>query len=139
MSTKIFQILNKYLDQEFSDDHWYDSAFEEAATLISQLTPRDWDTLKSSIQNKPRQWQIRCIEVLGWGDINQAVSVFLERLKASDKEIALAAVDCLVDLDLTKFQLDISEDTLCCLKEAAKGSKVNEMSVNYLLEQLKSE
>ncbi len=42
-----FQELDAYLNQEFSDDYWYDDAKFYACELVKQLTTDDWNALKS--------------------------------------------------------------------------------------------
>ena len=70
-----FQELDTYLSQDFSEDYWADDASLYAPELVKQLTTEDWTALKSSWQNRSKQWQVRCAEILDWGEARQAVQI----------------------------------------------------------------
>ena len=63
----IFQELDTYLSQDFSDDYWSDDASLYARELVKQLTTEDWDALKFSWRNRSKHWQESCAEIFDWG------------------------------------------------------------------------
>lgn len=103
----IFQELDAYLSQEFSTDYWYDDAKFYACNLVKQLTADDWNTLKSSWQNRSKQWQERCAEVVDWGDARQAVPLLIEMIQVEDDDLTLAAADSLWSISIAAPDLEL--------------------------------
>ena len=100
----IFQELDQYLNQDFSDDYWYDDANLHACNLVKQLTPADWIALKSSWQDRSQGWQERCAEILDWGDTNESVPLLLEMLQQKNDELTLAAADSLQSIHISEIE-----------------------------------
>lgn len=132
----IFRQLDAYLNQEFSDDYWYDDAKFYACELVKQLTTDDWNALKSSWQNRSKQWQERCAEILDWGDARQAAPLLLEMIQVEDDELTLTAADCLSSIGLAEIDLAISADVLPRLQAVANSGHVAKLIINELLAQL---
>ncbi|MFE1748581.1 hypothetical protein [Coleofasciculus sp. H7-2] len=130
----IFQELDAYLSQNFSDDYWADDASLYACELVKQLTTEDWDALHASWQNRSKEWQVRCAEILDWGEVSQAVPLLLEMIREEDDELTLTAADSLrsigVELDLP------GEDILERLQTVAQTGSIAKRIVNELLKQL---
>jgi len=76
----VWQELDAYLGQEFSIDHWSDEAILYAFALIRKMIPADWETLSSSWQIRPKDWQSRCAEILSHADPPQAIPVRLDMI-----------------------------------------------------------
>jgi tetratricopeptide (TPR) repeat protein len=131
-----FQELDAYLSQEFSDDYWYDDAKFYACELVKQLTTDDWNTLKSSWRNRPKQWQERCAEILDWGDARQAVPLLVEMIQVEDDELTLTAADSLSSIGVAELDLAISADVLSRLQALANSGNVAKLIINQLLGQL---
>ena len=131
-----FQELDAYLNQEFSEDYWYDDAKFYACELVKQLTTDDWNALKSSWHNHSKQWQERCAEILDWGDARQAVPVLLEMIQVEDDELTLTAADSLSSIGVAELDLPVSEDVLSRLQAVAHSGNVAKLIINQLLGQL---
>ena len=93
-----FQELDAYLSQDFSDDFWSDDASLYARDLVQQLSTEDWNAFKSSWQNRSKEWQIRCAEILDWGEALQAVPLLRQMIQVRDDELTLTAADSLRSL-----------------------------------------
>lgn len=120
-----FQELDAYLNQEFSDDYWYDDAKFYACELVKQLTTDDWNALKSSWRNRSKQWQERYAEILDWGDARQAVPLLLEMIQVEDDELTLTAADSLSSLvGVVNPNLPVSKDVLEHLQAVAQMSNI---------------
>lgn len=131
-----FQELDAYLNQEFSDDYWYDDAKFYACELVKQLTTDDWNALKSSWRNRSRHWQERCAEILDWGDARQAVPLLLEMIQVEDDELTLTAADSLSSIGVAELDLPVGADVLSRLQAVAHSGNVGKLVINQLLKQL---
>jgi len=134
----IFQELDQYLNQDFSDDYWYDDANLHACNLVKQLTPSDWIALKSSWQDRSQGWQERCAEILDWGDTNESVPLLIEMLQQKNDELTLAAADSLRSIGIAHLNVRLEKDTLKRLQELAQTGRVSQLIVEALLDQLLS-
>ncbi len=128
-----FQELDAYLSQDFSDDYWADDASLYACDLVKQLTTDDWNALKSSWRNHSKQWQVRCAEILDWGDARQAVPLLLEMIREGDDELTLTAADSLRSIGVADLDLAISADVLSRLQALANSGNVAKLIINQLL------
>jgi tetratricopeptide (TPR) repeat protein len=133
-----FQELDTYLNQEFSDDYWYDDAKFYACELVKQLTTDDWNALKSSWRNRSKQWQERCAEILDWGDARQAVPILLEMIQVEDDELILTAADSLSSIGVAELDLPVGADVLSRLQAVAHSGNVAKLIINQLLAQLQA-
>jgi hypothetical protein len=131
-----FQELDAYLNQEFSDDYWYDDAKFYACELVKQLTTDDWNALKSSWQNRSKQWQERCAEILDWGDARQAVPLLMEMIQVEDDELSLTAADSLSSIGVVELDLPVSAGVLSRLQALAHSGNVAKLISTQLLAQL---
>jgi tetratricopeptide (TPR) repeat protein len=131
-----FQELDAYLNQEFSDDYWYDDAKFYACELVKQLTTDDWNALKSSWRNRSKHWQERCAEILDWGDARQAVPLLLEMIQVKDDELTLTAADSLSSIGVAELDLPVSAGVLSRLQAVAHSGNVAKLIINQLLKQL---
>jgi len=132
----IFQELDAYLSQDFSDDYWYDDASLYACELVKQLTIEDWNALLSSWQNRSKQWQVRCAEILDWGEASQAVPLLLEMIREGDDELTLTAADSLRSIGVAELDLPVGEDVLERLQAVAQTGNIAKRIISELLEQL---
>jgi tetratricopeptide (TPR) repeat protein len=128
-----FQELDAYLNQEFSDDYWYDDAKFYACELVKQLTTDDWNALKSSWRNRSKQWQERCAEILDWGDARQAVPLLLEMIQVKDDELTLTAADSLRSIGVAELDLPVAKDVLERLHTVAQTGNTAKRIINELL------
>jgi tetratricopeptide (TPR) repeat protein len=131
-----FQELDAYLIQDFSDDYWADDASLYACELLKQLTTEDWNTLKSSWENRSKQWQVRCAEILDWGDKPQAVPLLLEMIREGDDELTLTAADSLRSIGVAELDFPIDEDVLERLQAVAQTGNIAKRIISELLGQL---
>ncbi len=131
-----FQELDAYLSQDFSDDYWADDASLYACELVKQLTPEDWNALQSSWQNRSKQWQVRCAEILDWGEASQAVPLLLEMIREGDDELTLTAADSLRSIGVAELDFPIDEDVLEPLQAVAQTGNITKRIIGELLEQL---
>jgi len=131
-----FQELDAYLSQDFSDDYWADDASLYACDLVKQLTTDDWNVLHASWRNRSKQWQVRCAEILDWGDKPQAVPLLLEMIQVEDDELTLTAADSLSSIGVAELDLPVSEDVLSRLQAVAHSGNVAKLISNQLLAQL---
>lgn len=131
-----FLQLDEYLNKEFSPDNWSDSAVIYALELVQQLTPADWDELKSCWRYRTQEWQYRCAEIISDGDSQQAIPLLLEMLETPDDELTLTAADSLRSIDTTKQNLYLSPDVLKRLQALFQNSPIAQIIVNELLKKL---
>jgi tetratricopeptide (TPR) repeat protein len=131
-----FQELDTYLSQDFSEDYWADDASLYAPELVKQLTTEDWTALKSSWQNRSKQWQVRCAEILDWGEARQAVPLLLEMSRVGDDELTLTAADSLRSIGVAELDLPVSDDVLKRLQVVAQTGNIAKRIISELLEQL---
>ena len=133
-----FQKLDMYLSQEFSDDYWSDNAEFCACNLVKQLTCLDWNILHTSWKNRSILWQVRCAEILDWGDINQAIPLLLDMIASENDELTLAAADSLRSLNLVEldFPVCIDEKVLARLQAVKETENIAKRIINKLLRQL---
>jgi tetratricopeptide (TPR) repeat protein len=136
-----FQKLDTYLSQEFSDDYWYDDAEFYACDLVKQLTRLDWNTLQTSWKNRSIAWQVRCAEILDWGDINQAIPLLLDMIASENDELTLAAADSLRSLNLVElaFPVSVDEKVLARLQAVKETGNIAKRIVNELLKKLQEQ
>ncbi len=120
-----FQELDAYLSQDFSDDYWSDDASLYAHELVKQLSTEDWKALKSCWQNRSKQWQIRCAEILDWGEALQAVPLLRQMIQVRDDELTLTAADSLRSLvGVVNPNLPVSKDVLKHLQAVAQTGNI---------------
>lgn len=120
-----FQELDTYLSQDFSDDYWADDASLYARELVKQLTLDDWNALKSSWQNRSKQWQVRFAEILDWGETPRAVSLLRQMIQVRDDELTLTAADSLRSLvGVVNPNLLVSKDVLKHLQAVAQTANI---------------
>jgi hypothetical protein len=120
-----FQELDAYLSQDFSDDYWSDDASLYAHELVKQLSTEDWNALKSCWQNRSKQWQIRCAEILDWGEALQAVPLLRQMIQVRDDELTLTAADSLRSLvGVVNPNLPVSKDVLKHLQAVAQTGNI---------------
>ncbi|HEY9633539.1 MAG TPA: hypothetical protein V6D14_09045 [Coleofasciculaceae cyanobacterium] len=120
-----FQELDAYLSQDFSDDYWADDASLYARELVKQLTTEDWNALKSSWQNRSKEWQVRCAEILDWGEAIQAVPLLRQMIQVRDDELTLTAADSLRSLvGVVNPNLPVSKDVLKHLQAVAQTGTI---------------
>ncbi len=131
-----FQELDAYLNQEFSDDYWYDDAKFYACELVKQLTTDDWDTLKSSWRNRSKQWQVRCAEIIDWGDKHYCVPLLLEMIREGDDELTLTAADSLSSIGVAELDLPVAKGFMKRLQEVAQTGNIAKRIIDELIEQL---
>lgn len=138
-----FQQLDTYLSQDFPDDYWADDASIYAYELVKQLTTEDWNALKSSWQNRSKRWQVRCAEILDWGEARQVVPLLLEMIQGKDDELTLTAADSLRSIGLGELNLPVgvseaarSADVLERLEAVAQTGNIAKRIINELLKQL---
>ena len=134
----MFQKLDMYLSQEFSNDYWSDDAEFYACNLVKQLTHLDWNTLHTSWKNRSILWQVRCAEILDWGDINQAIPLLLDMIASENDELTLAAADSLRSFNLVEldFPVCIDEKVLTRLQAVKETGNIAKRIINKLLRQL---
>jgi hypothetical protein len=133
---KIFQELDTYLSQDFSEDYWSDDASLYACELVKQLAMEDWNALKSSWQNRSKEWQVRCAEVLDWRGARQAVPLLLEMIQNGDDELTLTATDSLRSIGVAELELPVGGDVLERLQAVAQMGSIAKRVINELLKQL---
>ena len=104
----VFQELDTYLGQEFSVDHWSDEAILYACALVQKMIPTDWDALRTSWRDRPKEWQYRCAEILSEADPQQAVPLLLDMLQTPDGELAISAADALRALHVGERHAPVS-------------------------------
>ncbi|HEY9710607.1 MAG TPA: hypothetical protein V6D48_20525 [Oculatellaceae cyanobacterium] len=131
-----FQELDAYLSQDFSDDYWFDDASLYARELVKQLTTEDWNALKSSWQNRSKEWQVRCAEILDWGEARQAVPLLLEMIQVENDELTLTAADSLRSIGVVELDLPVGKDVLERLQTVAQTGSIAKRIINELLKQL---
>ncbi len=131
-----FQELDAYLSQDFSEDYWADDASLYARKLVKQLTTEDWNALKSSWQNRSKEWQMRCAEILDWGEALQAVPLLLEMIREEDDELTLTAADSLRSIGVAELDLPVAKDVLERLQTVAQTGSIAKRIINELLKQL---
>jgi hypothetical protein len=131
-----FQELDAYLSQDFSDDYWSDDGNLYARELVKQLTLEDWNAFKSSWQNRSKEWQIRCAEILDWGEALQAVALLLEMIREEDDELTLTAADSLRSIGVAELNLPVGKDVLERLQAVAQAGSIAKRIINELLKQL---
>jgi hypothetical protein len=131
-----FLQLDEYLNKEFSPDNWSDSAVIYALEMVQQLTPADWDELKSCWRERPQEWQYRCAEIISDGDSQQAIPLLLEMLETPDDELTLTAADSLRSIDAAKQNLYLNPDVLKRLQALSQNSPIAQIIVNELLKKL---
>lgn len=120
-----FQELDAYLSQDFSDDYWADDASLYARELVKQLTTKDWNALKSSWQNRSKQWQVCLAEILDWGERRRAVSLLQQMIQVGDDELTLAAADSLrLLVGAVNPTLSVSKDVLEHLQAVAQTGNI---------------
>ena len=124
------------MSQDFSDGYWYDDASLYACELVKQLTIEDWNALKSSWQNRSKQWQVRCAEILDWGEASQAVPLLLEMIREGDDELTLTAADSLRSIGVAELDFPIDEDVLEPLQAVAQTGNIARRIIGELLGQL---
>jgi hypothetical protein len=132
----VYNHRDAYLNQEFSEDYWYDDAKFYACELVKQLTTDDWNALKSSWRNRSKQWQERCAEILDWGDARQAVPLLMEMIQVEDDELTLTAADSLSSIGVVELDLPVSAGVLSRLQALAHSGNVAKLISNQLLAQL---
>ena len=131
-----FQELDAYLSKDFSEDYWADDASLYARELVKQLTTQDWDALKSSWQNRSKEWQVRCAEIIDWGEARQAVPLLLEMIREEDDELTLTAADSLRSIGVAELDLPVGDDVLKRLQAVAQTGNLARRIIGELLEQL---
>lgn len=131
-----FQELDVYLSQDFSEDYWADDASLYACELVKQLTTEDWNALYASWRNRSKQWQVRCAEILDWGEARQAVPLLLEMIQVKDDELTLTAADSLSSIGVAELDLPVGADVLSRLQAVANSGNVAKLIINQLLKQL---
>lgn len=131
----LFQELDEYLNQDFSDDYWFDDAKLYACNLIQEMQSIDWDILLSIWKTRSQQWQIRCAEILSWATPERAIPLLLEMIQmpVPDDGLALMAADSLNSIELNKGDWSASKEIVERLQLLAQKSDMAKIIVNNLL------
>lgn len=124
-----FHELDEYLDGKMSEDYWYDSAINICEDIIQIFSENDWIQLWSALPHKNEQWNVRLIECLGSISNLWAIKCILKLTKEESKNIFIACVDALRDVNLDSELGDIQNLVLRAKKmlELGNESKMNKM------------
>ncbi|NVE01678.1 HEAT repeat domain-containing protein [Massilia sp. BJB1822] len=91
----MYEIYNKHISRDFSDDYWSDIGIGEAALIFSKFDNGDWGLLKQELDDKDLIWLRRCAETLSEVESLSATEIVVELISHPDDEVAMAAVDSL--------------------------------------------
>lgn len=55
----MYEELDEYLSDFFTEDYWYDEGFEIAREMLDEFDDNDWEKLSNNILSKSIAWQIK--------------------------------------------------------------------------------
>ena len=112
MFEKLDSYLLDFVNENSSEDFWYDYAYMQVQELLNKFTPRDWEKMYQNINDKSDLWKIRvayCVDE----DTGMNGFKFLLGLMNEDDEVAEYAIDSLRSFDKESYKkLIISDKTI---------------------------
>ena len=117
----IWQQLDDYLGQPFSDHLWSDHAFEQAIMLIQQFTSAEFAILRSVWLHRPLEWQTRCADILPWASAprQEIAFVLLEMAQSANDDLTIAVADTLREFDPAVVAATITPEARRRLEDVA--------------------
>lgn len=112
MFEKLDSYLLDFVNENSSEDFWYDYAYMQVQELLNKFTPRDWEKMYQNINDKSDLWKIRvayCVDE----DTGMNGFKFLLGLMNEVDEVAEYAIDSLRSFDKESYKkLIISDKTI---------------------------
>jgi len=111
----VFEKLDSYLldfvNENSSEDFWYDYAYMQAQELLNNFTQSDWEKMYQNIDVKSDLWKIRvayCIDE----DTGMSGFKFLLSLMNDDDNVVEYAIDSLRSFDSEEYKNIITSDSM---------------------------
>ncbi|MDP2571612.1 hypothetical protein Q8W40_05410 [Vibrio penaeicida] len=90
----MFEEFDSFLSMSYSVDYWEDEGISIADSKLYDFSEQDWLELKSTIDLRGEQWQVRCIGVLGDQEHKNAFQILIKQAESSkSQQVQVAALD----------------------------------------------
>lgn len=124
-----FETLDHFLGQDYSDNFWSDEAVLDAEVRMQNLGREEWPKLRAAWAIRDERWQQRCADVLPRGDLPQALSVLIQMVRTAKRDVRVAALDSLRELDLDPCSTEEQRDIKLAIEESFKSADPVEATV----------
>lgn len=111
MFEKLDSYLLDFVNENSSEDFWYDYAYMQAQELLNNFTQSDWEKMYQNIDVKSDLWKIRvayCIDE----DTGMSGFKFLLSLMNDDDNVVEYAIDSLRSFDSEEYKNIITSDSM---------------------------
>ncbi|MHC5218086.1 hypothetical protein ACYSNR_15610 [Enterococcus sp. LJL128] len=115
MFEKLDNYLLDFINENSSEDFWYDYAYIQAQELLNNFTQSDWEELYKHIDAKSDLWKIRvayCIDE----DAGMNGFRFLLSLMNDSDDVIEYALDSLRSFDAEEYKSIISSNDILKMK-----------------------
>ncbi|WP_321386939.1 hypothetical protein [uncultured Enterococcus sp.] len=115
MFEKLDSYLLDFINENSSEDFWYDYAYKQAQELLNNFTQSDWEKMYQSIDAKSDLWKIRVAYSI---DENTGMNgfKFLLSLMNDDDDIVEYAIDSLRSFNSEEYKNIINSDSKLKMK-----------------------
>ena len=136
MFEKLDSYLLDFINEDSSEDFWYDYAYMQAQELLNNFTQSDWEEMYKNIDTKSDLWKIRvayCIDE----DAGMNGFTFLLSLMSDSDDVLEYALDSLRSFDSEEYRSMINSNDI--LKKKAQNllesasPPVKKMLENFLI------
>lgn len=115
MFEKLDSYLLDFINEDSSEDFWYDYAYMQAQELLNNFTQSDWEEMYKHIDDKSDLWKIRvayCIDE----DAGMNGFTFLLSLMNDSDDVVEYALDSLRSFDSEEYKSIISSNDILKMK-----------------------
>lgn len=85
----------------FEDSFWHDYNLQISSELLSQFSKNDWTDLKQVIFARPKYWQERCAEAIGYMENKNGVDLLILFLESQYMSVAAIAASELDNMSIS--------------------------------------
>ncbi|WP_240422392.1 hypothetical protein [Listeria costaricensis] len=135
MFEKLDSYLLDFINENSSEDFWYDYAYMQAQELLNNFTQSDWEEMYKNIDSKSDLWKIRvsyCIDE----DAGMNGFAFLLSLMNDSDDVIEYALDSLRSFDSEEYKNIISSNDILKIKAQnlleSASPPVKKMLENFL-------
>lgn len=116
---KMLEEIEAMINDNSSDDYWYDDSLFSCQELINKLSDAEWHSFSEKTDSYPKKCKLRIVECLADIQSKDSISLILKLSNTENRDIFIACIDSLRDMDMSDVS-DAEKDNL--LKKVNKFS-----------------
>lgn len=115
MFEKLDSYLLDFINEDSSEDFWYDYAYMQAQELLNNFTQSDWEEMYKHIDTKSDLWKIRVVYCID-EDAGMNGFTFLLSLMNDSDDVVEYTLDSLRSFDSEEYKSLINSDDILKMK-----------------------